>query len=567
MNPGKLRTDHPPAFPPNGDKMHRYALFVAVLMVGCGKAAPQASTKPKDLIADLVERIEPSVIVIDVLGANGKKIATGSGFIVRADGMAVTNFHVIEDAHSLKARFANGRESAVSGVLFMSEDKDLALIQLKDVKNIKPLNIASGLPRKGEFTMAFGAPQGLEFTATEGIVSAVRTEHQEGWPDVKAVIQTSTPISGGNSGGPLVNRDGEVIGINTFGKVSGQNLNFAVTSLELAEPLLTSKVIVATFPLIKPGKSVASKPDPELQLTETQKKSLIALVKQIEARKAELQRSKEQINGIRNKIKECVIADDLIAEHRAFDELKVKLAAHNAIVDSPVSLPSLDVARLTTGSMGPLRANFIQVIQVLSKDTGLFLGLVDGKVLQFKSFELSSIADGESFSVAKSIVFSVNGTVSYTAVNGSTNTVFQLEFLVDLAKTPGFDKIVDLSTPPLTAAEKIQRDVAVAAHQREREAKELKAEQEAEAARLASEAKAAAARMKEETAQKERDEAANRAKKKEKETKAANKLAIAKTFIEKKDEAAAKKWLSAVVKEFPDTAAGDEAKTLLRGFK
>jgi S1-C subfamily serine protease len=105
------------------------------------------------------------------------------------------------------------------------------------------LLLATDLPKKGETTIAFGAPLGLSFTASDGIVSAVR-RHEEleevtNGLDLNVTwIQTTSPISPGNSGGPLVNVKGEVIGINTINiggakEYRGQNLNFAVSARDV----------------------------------------------------------------------------------------------------------------------------------------------------------------------------------------------------------------------------------------------------------------------------------------------------------------------------------------------
>lgn len=189
-------------------------------------------------LADLIEEIEPAVIVINVTLKNGSGI--GSGFVVESGGIAVTNHHVLDGALKATARFADGRECNVAGVLFADPDRDLAIIKLADIDGRPTLKLAKTLPRKGESTIAFGAPKGLTFSATEGIVSAIRTDADSDKdlnPFAGTMIQTSTPISPGNSGGPLLNRRGEVIGVNTFSFVSGQNLNFAVASTEVLDAI------------------------------------------------------------------------------------------------------------------------------------------------------------------------------------------------------------------------------------------------------------------------------------------------------------------------------------------
>jgi len=169
--------------------------------------------------------------------------ACGSGFIVDAKGTVVTNYHVIEDAKSATATLAGGIKIPVEGQVGVFPDKDLALVRLRGGgASLKTARLAEGLPRKGEQVLAFGSPQGLSFTTSDGIVSAIRTIAEVkalGLPITAQLIQTTAPISGGNSGGPLVNLRGEVVGINTYGSVSdrAQNLNFSIAVQELRSVL------------------------------------------------------------------------------------------------------------------------------------------------------------------------------------------------------------------------------------------------------------------------------------------------------------------------------------------
>lgn len=193
-------------------------------------------------VAEIVARIEPSVVRIDTSGprANG----SGSGFLLFRNDLVLTNYHVIEAANRAQAQFSDGTTSTVTGAMWKFPDKDLALLQLdKPHPGAKPLELASSVPKKGEATVAYGAPLGLSFSASDGIVSAVRTRQEmqtlglNFGPQV-TWVQTTTPISPGNSGGPLFNEAGKVIGVNTIvlsGRPSapGQNLNFAVACTEI----------------------------------------------------------------------------------------------------------------------------------------------------------------------------------------------------------------------------------------------------------------------------------------------------------------------------------------------
>jgi hypothetical protein len=190
-----------------------------------------ASTQSAEL-ADLIDKIEPSVVRIDVEGV-AKGI--GSGFVISRNGIVVTNHHVIAGAREAAVTFSSGETAKVIGTIILDSKRDIALLKI-DKLNLPTLQIAEALPRKGEQVAAFGAPQGLSFSASEGIVSAVRTgkDLSEYADELDGTwVQTTAPISAGNSGGPLVNSAGQVVGVNTMAIVSGQNLNFAISSIDV----------------------------------------------------------------------------------------------------------------------------------------------------------------------------------------------------------------------------------------------------------------------------------------------------------------------------------------------
>ena len=136
--------------------------------------------------------------------------------------------------------FPDGAQFAVLGYLKLDGKRDIALLKIEcPPDKLNPLPLAATAPRKGESVVGFGAPLGLSFSASEGIISAIRTAQ-----DLKDTvhlgvegtwIQTTTPISPGNSGGPLVNMRGEVVGANTMILTQGQNLNLAISSLDILE--------------------------------------------------------------------------------------------------------------------------------------------------------------------------------------------------------------------------------------------------------------------------------------------------------------------------------------------
>ena len=201
---------------------------------------PREPRQKRVELADLIERVERSVVRIDVVTEAGMVI--GSGFIVSKNGTVVTNYHVVEGAVSAKATFQNGATANVSGTLLLNPEKDIAVVKIVVAGKLQPLQIAESLPRKGESVVAFGAPKGLSFSVTEGIVSAIRQSKELKRADLAGTwIQTSAPISKGNSGGPLVNLRGEVVGANTLARHDAQNLNFAISATDIRDAIEESK--------------------------------------------------------------------------------------------------------------------------------------------------------------------------------------------------------------------------------------------------------------------------------------------------------------------------------------
>jgi len=153
----------------------------------------------------------------------------GSGVVVHEDGYIVTNAHVIEGAKNIKVAFSDGNEFATT-VISTDESKDLAVltIETKDKLSFIHLGRSDDL-MTGETVIAIGNPYGYSNTVTSGVVSAVGRdiEVSEGfW--LRGLIQTDAPINPGNSGGPLLNINGELIGINTAIRPEAENIGFAV---------------------------------------------------------------------------------------------------------------------------------------------------------------------------------------------------------------------------------------------------------------------------------------------------------------------------------------------------
>lgn len=156
--------------------------------------------------------------------------ASGSGFVISTDGYLVTNHHVIEHADSVKAAFADG--TIFTAELIGSDPStDIAILKVYD-GDLKPLQFAdSDRLQPGQIAIAIGNPLGLQYTVTAGVVSATgRTLRSKNGRLIDDVIQTDAALNPGNSGGPLVNSEGRVIGVNTAVIASAQGLCFAISS-------------------------------------------------------------------------------------------------------------------------------------------------------------------------------------------------------------------------------------------------------------------------------------------------------------------------------------------------
>ncbi len=152
-------------------------------------------------------------------------VSQASGFIISSDGLIVTNAHVLSQAHYAKAQTYSGKLIDCE-LIGYDLTYDVAVLQVEGTYFYLEFGNSDDV-KVGEKVIALGNPLGLSFTATEGIVSAV---HRPGLNDLNIYIQTDVPLNPGNSGGPLIDKQGKVIGITNF-KISGyESLGFALES-------------------------------------------------------------------------------------------------------------------------------------------------------------------------------------------------------------------------------------------------------------------------------------------------------------------------------------------------
>lgn len=169
----------------------------------------------------IIEKAVKSVVTIRT------DFSQGTGFIVDEEGYVVTNAHIMEGARAAGIITYDGNLHQVR-LIGKNELMDIILLKIETEGTYEPLELAdSNYAQVGEKVIAIGNPLGLQFSVTEGIVSAI---HREGINKIKAYIQTDAALNPGNSGGPLINKQGKVVGINNF-KIGGvEGLGFALES-------------------------------------------------------------------------------------------------------------------------------------------------------------------------------------------------------------------------------------------------------------------------------------------------------------------------------------------------
>jgi len=178
-----------------------------------------------------VERVGPSVVRIHPMLEDPRMSGVGSGFAIGPDGLILTNSHVIQGASRFVVITAEGR-SLTARCVGDDPDTDLAIIKVDQAADIPVARIGDSKKlRRGQLVIAIGAPLGFEATVTTGVVSAVgRSLRGERGRLVEDLIQTDAALNPGNSGGPLVNSVGEVVGIATAIIAGYQGLCFAVAA-------------------------------------------------------------------------------------------------------------------------------------------------------------------------------------------------------------------------------------------------------------------------------------------------------------------------------------------------
>lgn len=208
-------------------------------------------TKRKYNAADLFKMANPSVALIEMLNDRGQVVSSGSGFVVNK-GEVVTNFHVVQGEENVEAKvsFANGLSIRTRVIKRYDENLDLAVLDISRLSTAPPILKMNGTKvTTGEKMYALGSPRGVSNTITEGMISNNNVV-MDGFP----YYQFNASITYGNSGGPLINIYGEVVGIVTAMIEDSQNMNYAVPirQLGLLDPRsseLIADIQIPTLPI------------------------------------------------------------------------------------------------------------------------------------------------------------------------------------------------------------------------------------------------------------------------------------------------------------------------------
>ncbi|MGB9638106.1 MAG: S1C family serine protease [bacterium] len=229
-------------------------LFQFIYIVYIKESVTQkAYSEHEEKVINAINKIKPSVVRIDAWSTEGKPKELGSGIVYSKEGHIITNAHVVKDTEVITVTFYNGKKKTAV-LIDYSDEYDIAVLKV-DPSNLDlvPANFADATKLQiGQTVIAIGNPLNFGWTATIGIVSGLNRNIKADNRVYEDLIQTDAAINRGNSGGPLINLNGQVIGINTLvyrGKSGAEGMGFAITSNKaryIAQDILKGHKLVPT---------------------------------------------------------------------------------------------------------------------------------------------------------------------------------------------------------------------------------------------------------------------------------------------------------------------------------
>jgi serine protease Do len=386
-------------------------------MPGVSLALPAEVLSSNSPIADLVEKVGPAVVNIDVEGTVTRTVGqgfpndplfreffgdmfreytrkvpmkgAGSGFVVSSDGRILTNNHVIADADKITVTFSNGKTMEAK-VIGKDPTFDIAVIKV-DGKNLPTLEMGdSDKTRVGETLIAIGNTLGLglEPTVTVGVLSARnRSVHVQNF-NFDGFLQTDASINPGNSGGPLLDMHGRVIGINTAIIASAQGIGFAIP-INMAKQVMND---IVTYGKVRRGQmGVYLQPITEdiasaFDLPNTDGALIAEVVPDSPADKAGLKRGDviTKIDG--KKVENSVQLSTTVRQHMAGDKINLEVIRSGKTMNFSLTLAEVDTAIADSSTADKLGFSVSNITPELRKelklsnsDTGLVVTNVDDK--------------------------------------------------------------------------------------------------------------------------------------------------------------------------------------------
>ncbi len=306
---------------------------------------------------------------------NFREKSLGSGFIIDREGYIITNNHVVDGADEVKVKLANGKEFDAK-IIGRDSKTDLALIKINGSSDLQPLKMGNSDETKvGNWVVAIGSPFGLEQTVTAGIVSAKGRIIGSGPYD--NFIQTDASINPGNSGGPLINTNGEVIGINTAIVASGQGIGFAIPINTASDviPQLKNKGQVTRGWL---GVSIQDV-TPELAKSfglKEKKGALVAdVVKDGPADKAGIERGDVVVEFDGKEIAESKDLPRIVAAVPVGKNVTIKLLKNGKMMSKEVRIAQMEETTTEFAKASPVRQQIGIAVQNITPQIAKTLGL------------------------------------------------------------------------------------------------------------------------------------------------------------------------------------------------